>query len=308
MSPYRKTTGSTAKNQALFSYELYNNHFKKSKRADQMRFFYAELLFDLKKYHAAARQYLYVVENFPQSKHYETANLNSVLTFEKTLPSSAEISKLVGKKVRFISFTRPVHDFQKVAHTYVQRFPKKPNVPAILYKMASLHYEFNHHKAALAQFWNLIQKYPTSQYTEHSANLILDIYNLTKNFKGLRQAAVRLLQNKVIANSGSAKEIRKILSQISLQAAEDLAKNKKYLKSASMYESFANSHPRSPLRGTAYYNAGVNYKKSGDTLKTLSLYKKALRHPSAGQKKYKEDSFKRDSQLVSEDGPVYEGS
>ena len=284
---YRKAAGNTAKNQALFSYELYNNHFKKSKQADQMRFYYAELLFDLRKYNAAARQYMYVVENFPRSKHYETASLNSVLTFEKTLPSSQQINKLVGKKVRFVSFTRPVHNFQKVAYSYVQRFPKKPNVPAILYKMASLHYEFNHHKEALAQFWNLIKKYPRSEYTEDSANLILDIYNLTKNFEGLREAAVRLLQNKVVAKSDSAREIRKILSQISLKAAEDLAKNKKYLKSAAMYESFANSHPRSPLRGTAYYNAGVNYKKSGDTLKTLSLYQKALRYPSAGQKNIK---------------------
>lgn len=281
---YRKTADKTAKTQSLFSYELYNNHFKKSKQADEMHFFYAELLFDLRKYSAAAKQYLYVVENFPRSKHYETASLNSVLTFEKTLPSSAKISKMVGKKIRFIPFTRPVHNFQKVAQAYVQRFPKKPNVPAILYKKASLHYEFNHHKEALAQFWNLIRKYPTSKYTEDSANLILDIYNLTRNFAGLRTAAVRLLQNKVIANSRSAREIRKILSQISLKAAEDLAKNKEYIKSARMYESFANSHPRSPLRETAYYNAGVNYKKSGDILKTLSLYKRALQSPSTGRK------------------------
>ena len=281
---YRKTGDKIAKNQSLFSYDLYNNHFQKSERADQMHFFYAELLFDLRKYTAAARQYLYVVENFPKSKYYETASLNSVLTFEETLPSSAEISKLVGKKVHFVSFTRPVHNFQKMAHSYISRFPRKPNVPAILYKMASLHYEFNHHKEALVQFWNLIQNYPTSKYTEHSSNLILDIYNLIKDFKGLRKAAVRLLRNKVIANSKSAREIRKILSQISLKTAEDLAKNKEYLKSASMYKSFADTHPRSPLRGTAYYNAGVNFKKTGDILKTLSLYKNALQSPSPNKK------------------------
>ena len=273
---YRKTKGPVSKGQALFSYELYNNHFKKFKQAHEMRFFYAELLFDLKKYDVAARQYMYVVENFPNSKYYETANLNSVLTFEKTLPSSERIRKMVGKKINRIPFTQPVHNFQKVAHVYVNRFPKADNVPAILYKMASLHYEFNHHKEALAQFWNLIRKYPTSRYTEYSANLILDIYNLTKNFKGLRQAAKDLLANKVVANSGSAKEIRKILSQISLKSAEDMAKNKKYLKSAQLYKDFADSHPRSPLRGTAYYNAGVNFKKSGDALSAIALYKMAL--------------------------------
>ncbi len=280
---YRKTKDKTAKGQALFSYDLYNSHFRKSKLADKMRFFYAELLFDLKQYKRAARQYLFVVENFPKSKHYETASLNSVLTFEKTLPSSKAISKLVGKKTSFTSFPSSVQGFQKVVRSYASRFPKKSNVPAILYKMASLHYEFNHYKQALSQFWDLIQKYPTSRYTEYSANLILDIYNLKKDFPGLRQAAIRLLKNKVVANSGSAREIRKILSQVSLKAAEDLAKNKEYFKSAVMYKSFADTHPKSPLRGTAYYNSAVNFKKSGDALQTLSLYKRVLQTPSSNK-------------------------
>ncbi len=280
---YRKTKDKTAKRQALFSYDLYNSHFRKSKQSDQMRFFYAELLFDLRQFAKAARQYLFVVENFPKSKYYETASLNSVLTFEKALPSAKAINQLVGKKTSFQAFPSSVQNFQKVVRSYTSRFPKKSNVPAILYKMASLHYEFNHHKQALAQFWNLIQKYPTSRYTEYSANLILDIYNLTKNFKGLRQAAQRLLKNKMIANSGSAREIRKILSQVSLKTAEDMARNKQYFNSAVLYKSFADTHPKSPLRGTAYYNSAINFKKSGDILKTLSLYKTVLQTSSISQ-------------------------
>ncbi len=297
---YRKTADQTAKEQALFSYDLYSNHFGKFNKIDEIRFFYAELLFDLRKYYPAAQQYLYVVKNFPNSKYYETASLNSVLTFEKTLPSSKGIRKLVGKKIQFVPFTRPVHDFQKVVYAYVSRFPKKPNVPAILYKMASLHYEFNHHKEALAQFWHLITAYPSSKYTEHSANLILDIYNLTKDFVGLRKAAQRLLSNTVVANSRSAREIRKILSQISLKSAEDLAKNKQYLKSARLYKSFADAHPKSPLRGTAYYNSGVNFKKSGDVLSTLSLYKLAL--SNGGGKNIKTTILKETPRLYQKTG------
>ena len=280
---YRKTADKTALGQALFSYELYNNHFKKSSSADEMRFFYAELLFDLKKYTLASEQYLFVVEKFPKSKHYETANLNSILALEKTLPSSKRIRELVGKKVKFVPFPRTIHTFQKMAYSYSQKFPTKPNVQDILYKMASLHYEFNHHKEALTQFWNLIQKYPKGRYTETSANLILDIYNLQKDFEGLRQAAVRLLKNQVIAKSASARDIRKILSQISLKSAEDLAKNKQYFQSALMYKSFADSHPRSPLRGAAYYNSALNFKKSGHLLKTISLYKTVLRVGQGGK-------------------------
>ena len=300
---YRKTKGKIVMRQALFAYELYNKYFRKSDKADQMRFFFAEMLFDLRKYTMAGEQYLYVAENFPRSKYYETASLNSVLTFEKSLPSSAEISKIVGKRVKFIPFTRPIHAFQKVAQSYISRFPKKSNVPAILYKKASLHYEFNHYKEALAQFWDLIQRYPSSTYTEHSANLILDMYNLQKDFEGLRNAAIRLLKNKTIANSGSAREIRRIVSQISLKTAEDLAKKKEYLKSAHMYKKFADGNPRSPLVETAYYNAGVNFKKSGDFLKTLSIYRGILaRRPTSENKKIRKVILKEIPEMYQQTG------
>ena len=269
---FRKTKDTISKNQALAGYSLYNEHFRNSRLADQMHFFYAELLFDLRQYSAAAKQYLYVVNNFKKSQYYEVSSLNSVLALEKNLPSPKRINQLVRKRKDVVPFPRSVLDFQKQASYYVQRFPKKPNVPAILYKAASLQYEFNHHTEALKQFWSLIEKYPSSKYTEYSGNLILDIYNVRKDFEGLKNAIVRLLGNKVIAKSPSAPEMRKILSQVSLRSAENLAKNKQYFESGTMYKTFADSHPQSPLRGVAYYNAAVNFKKSGDKLKAISLY------------------------------------
>ena len=280
---FRKTKGKTAQNQAIFGYEIYNQYFNTSKFKDQIRFFYAELLFDVRKYSLAAKQYMYIVEHYKNSQYYAIASLNGVLAFEKGLPSSDRIRKIVGKRKTFVAFTRAIHDFQKTAHYYISRFPKKKNVSVILYKMASLHYEFNHYKEALDQFWILIKQYPQSAYTEHSANLILDIYNLQKDFEGLKAAAVRLLANPIIARSQSARAIRKILSQISLKTAENLAKQKKYLESAKMYKSFANSHPNSPLRIMAYYNAGVNFRKVNDRLSTIALYKVALQSSKASR-------------------------
>ena len=284
---FKKTRDKTAKRQALFGYEIYNQHFGKSDFKDQMRFFYAELLFDVKKYSAASRQYMYIVEHFKSSKYYAIASLNGVLALEKGLPSSKSIRKIVGKRKSFVPFTRPIHDFHKTAHHYTTRFPKKQNVPAILYKMASLHYEFNHYQEALDQFWALIKNYPKSSYTEYSANLILDIYNLRKDFEGLRKAAQALLKNPMIARSSSAPGMQKILSQISLKTAEDMAKQKKYFESAKLYKSFADTHPRSPLRMTAYYNAGVNFRKTGDRLKTINLYRKVLGSRKGAKKLHK---------------------
>ncbi len=273
---FNKTKDPSAKNQTLFGYETYNKFFKKSKLADQMYFFHAELLFDLKEYRLASKKYMYVMENFKNSQYYETAALNGVLALEKTLPSFNWIRKRVKNKKSYVAFTRPIDDFHKVAHSYISRFPKKSNVPAILYKTAVLHYEFNHYQEAKAQFWQLVKRYPKSSYMEYAANSILDIYNFQKDFEGLRKAAILLLKNPIIAKSSLAKEMRKMLSTIALKNAENLSNNKQYLESARLYKSYADTHLKSPSRVSAYYNAGVNFKKGKDLLNSIKLYNVVL--------------------------------
>ncbi len=299
---FRKTKSPLSKSQALLGYEMYIKNFKNFLLSDQMYFFYAELLFDLKRYQEASAQYWFIVKNFRKSKYYNLASLNSVLAFEKNLPSSERIREIVGDNKKFVAFPSLVHRFQKIAYSYVENFPKEANVPAILYKMASLHYEFNHYDEALAQFWNLIRQYPSDLHAEYSANLILDIYNLKKDFKGLQEVATQLLKNTMIARSSSGQEMRKILSQVSLKSAESLAKNKQYFESAELYQSFAKKHPKSPLRIVAYYNAGVNFKKSGDLLKALSLYRLVLNDRSSKNRKLRVSILKEIPSLYQQIG------
>ena len=289
---YRKTKDKVAEGQALFGYELYNQYFKKSNKSDQMHFFHAELLFDTGKYALAGRYYSYLAENYKRSKYYELASLNSVLAYEKVLPSSNQIKKMVGKKKKFVPFTQAVHTFQKVADYYVTHFPSKSNIPAIIYKKGELHYEFNHYKDALDHFWHIVRKYPRSRHTEYAANLILDIHNLKKDYTALKDAAVQLLRNPTIARSRSANDIQKIISQIALKSAEAMVKNKQYFKGAGMYKKFADEHPQSPVRWNAYYNAGFYYKKSGDMLKALSIYNRLLQGRKTVDKKIKKSILK----------------
>ena len=290
---YRKTKDKTAEAQALLTYKLYHQYFSSAKTSDQMRFFYAELLFDSKKYNLAGRQYQYIVENYAKSKYYEPSSLNSVLAFEKTLPKPAEIKKLKGAKKEPVAFPPAVQNFQKVSSYYMTHFAEKSNAPAIVFKKGELYYDFNQNSQALAHFWHIIKKYPTSSYTEHAGNLILDVYNKQKDFPRLKTAAVRLLENPYIARSKSARDIHKIISQIGLKSAETAAKSKQYYESARLYKKFADENPSSPLRMEAYYNAGFYYKKSGDKLKALSLYQAVLQGAGASTKKLKTGVLKQ---------------
>ena len=290
---YKKSNDAGASRDAVQSYQLYLSYFGDSEKIDQIHFYYAELFFEMKQYDAAAKQYALIMKQYPNSKFLETASLNNVLVHEKRLPSQKQIEKTMGGDTKkFVKFPDSVEKFQSAVGQYIKKFPNKSKVPAMLYKKATLSYDFNHHKVALQQFWELIEKYPKNAVVEQSGNFILDIHNLRKDYVNLEDSARRLLQVPVISRSKSAPEIRKILSQVALRSAEELAKNKEYLKSAKMYEAFAKSHPRSPLRLVSWYNAGVNYLKGGDTLAAISFYQRVLRN------KQREHEGKRKSILV----------
>ncbi|MCB0363474.1 MAG: tetratricopeptide repeat protein, partial [Bdellovibrionales bacterium] len=89
---------------AKSGYELYFRVFKESPKLDEMHFFFAELLFDLKDYARASDHYLWVAENAPKSAYFDKSVLNAILSLEKNLPTSDEIKKIVGNTTTPVEF------------------------------------------------------------------------------------------------------------------------------------------------------------------------------------------------------------
>ncbi|RME16190.1 MAG: hypothetical protein D6797_05095 [Bdellovibrio sp.] len=195
---------------AQAAYELYFNTFTQSPKIDEMHFFYAELLFDMKKYRKAAYHYLWVNKKTPQSSYAKQALINALLALEKELPSPYEIKKVVGNSKEPIEFDRSVLDFLKVAKEYLKKFPKEKNSIAVQYKVAVMNYYYNHFDEALKGFESVIKKAPKSKYASYSANLMLDVYNIRKDFVGLEKAAKMILSIPAIASSSVGMQIQSI--------------------------------------------------------------------------------------------------
>ena len=81
------------------AYQLYFKYFSKAPKVVEMRFFHAELLFDMAKYEDAAKVYTYVADKDPKGPYHEKAIVNALLALEKNLPSNAEIDKKRGTSV-----------------------------------------------------------------------------------------------------------------------------------------------------------------------------------------------------------------
>lgn len=262
----------TAQKNAKLGYELYFQTFKEGAKLDEMHFFFAELLFDMREYEVAAAHYAWVTENAKNSPYYEKSALNTVLAAEKGLPDEATLKKMVGENVEPQPFDKNVKAFEVAALKYMKDFPRGENVPAMKFKLGTLYYYHNQFDPALETFKQITKEYPKSQYAKYSANLILDIFNLKKDFGGLETAGKDLLSNPELANSEMGAEVRRILERAQFKKGQDLEAQKDFAGAAVAYEEFAKKNASTELGIPASFNAAVNYEKAGDLFKAIGMY------------------------------------
>lgn len=262
----------TAQAAAKDSYDLYFRTFESDEKLDEMHFFFAELLFDMGDFQEASSHYNWVVENAPNSKYFEMANLNSVLAAEKGLPSEGDLKKQVGDSLDPVSFMASVAQFEKAATRYMEKFPQGENVPAMKYKLGALYYYHNQFDRALDTFNSIIKNYPKSQYAQYSANLTLDIYNLRKDYVGLEKAGQDILTNEALANSQVGDQVKGVLQRASFKQAQDLEAKKDFAGAAQSYEGFATKNAGAELGTAAAFNSAVNYERAGNLAKAIGMY------------------------------------
>ncbi|KYG67377.1 adventurous gliding motility protein U [Bdellovibrio bacteriovorus] len=267
------------------AYNLYLKEFPDSAAAGDMHFYYGELLYDMGKYDEASAQYKWVVDNAPQSKFYSKAAQNLILSVERSIPTDQEMQKRIGQSLDPVPLEPRVDKFIKAGNWYVEKFPNSEKSVEIKFRIGRLYYQSNHFDEATKSFKDIVQKNPNTKYAEYSANLLLDIYNLRKDYAGLEKVGAELLTVPSIASSKAGSDIRGVLEKASFKRGQDLEVAKKYGESGQAFESFAKQNPKSELAVTALFNAGVNYERAGMNLQAIGAYQEVLnsKSPSAAQ-------------------------
>lgn len=278
---------------AYQGYKMYLKFFPNVPEAIEMRFFYAEILFDLKKYKEASRQYKIVSRQGTKSKYGALAAFNLLLSLEKKLPSEELIQKRVGKKTTQFPFDENTRSFVDESNWYITNYPKSEKYLEIKFRIGRLHYLHNHFDESIKIFRNIIKESPKSEYAKYSANLILDIYNLKKDYVGLQKVGVELLAIPGFSKSNVGKDIQNIIEEASFKNAQRLEKSGDFAKSADYYAAYAKSNPRSSLVTVSHYNAGVNYERSHNLLPAITMYEAVTRDKNPKYKKINQKALQR---------------
>lgn len=297
-----------SQNNAADGYQLYLKEFSTSPMAGDMTFYYAELLYDMQKYDEAAQKYKWVVDNAPQSKFYDKSAQNLMIALERSIPPDEELSKRVGTSLDPIAMDPKVDRFVKYSSWYLEKFPTSEKAPEIKFRLGRLYYQHNRFDEAERYFKDIVRSHSKTKYSEYSANLLLDIYNLKKDYVGMAKTGAELLADPGFANSKAGAEIRSVMEKASFKEGQDLEIAKKYGASAVSFEAFAKQNPSSALAITALFNAGVNYERDGQNLKAINSHREVLASNKPEAEKLKPKSRRLLAKLYQDSGQFDEAA
>lgn len=275
--------------QASEAYKIYIQEFADSTNIGDMHFLNAELLYDMGKYDEASTHYQWVIDNAPTNKYYAKAGQNLLLSIEKTMPKDEDLQKRIGDSVEPMQMEPQVEKFVKTAQWYVDKFPKSEKDLEIRFRIGRLYYLNNHFDQATTIFKDIIKRYPKTKQAEYSANLLLDVYNLRKDYAGLEKVGTELLSVDSISSSKAGSDIRGVMEKSSFKRGQDLEMEKKYKESAEQFENFAKQNPKSNLAIPAIFNAGVNFERAGILIGAVANYNTVMasKNPEAEKLKPK---------------------
>ncbi|MBK9293171.1 MAG: tetratricopeptide repeat protein [Oligoflexia bacterium] len=275
-------------NQAKEGYALYLSKFSQAAKVNEMRFFYAELLYMMGDYLEAAKEYKFVAEQDKKGQYYESSVLNTLLSLEKTLKTDAQIKQIAGDNLKQIEFDEAEKNFEIASEQYIKTFPRGEKLADVKFKVARLYYSYNQLDEAMRRFRDIIAQHSKTPYAVYSANLILDIHNLRKNYDQLSKEGLSLMRNNDLTQQGFQADVKDLVERASFKKAQDLEVSKNYTESAKAFSEFSRNYPRSPLAPSASYNSAINYERAGQIPAAIVMYKKVLGAPSKGNEKIKE--------------------
>jgi cellulose synthase operon protein C len=268
------------------NYREYLIYFPDGHKSYEMRYWYAEVLYKLKKYDLSTDEYEAVVKADPKGKYLKDAAANAIFSIDEYLkPIKSRLDREADKKVRDLKRSEEgtarfaeveLHPWEQrlvdACDTYGKVLPDDDKTLKFLYKAALLLHDRNHFNDSNERFLQIVRAEPKSSMAEHGVHTILKSYEQIENWDGLNGAAREFYANEAIGKTTKFKgELKNIFQRATFKIAEGYAAEDKAPEAAKAFDAFYREFGDSDVRDIALYNASFYYGKAGDRGKQLEL-------------------------------------
>ncbi len=279
-------------------YKKYLDYFPDSKHSYEMRFWYGEVLYKLKKYDLAVEQYEVTVATDPNGKYLKDAASNTIFGIEKYIGKKKKEWDKAAKAQR-AAMEKETDPLKKYAplelnewekrligacDTYAKVLPNEENTYQVLYKAAYLLDDRNHFKEANQRYLEIIRAKPKSDTAQFAIHRMLLTYEAIEDWANLNKVAREFYTNDEVGKTEKfKKELFTIYQNATVKLAEVKAKEaadtndpKKYGEAADAYLAFYDEFGSAKTAPLALYNAGFYHWKGDNKERSVELRKQFI--------------------------------
>jgi TolA-binding protein len=276
---------------AAKAYGAYLERFPRTKGSYEMRFYYAECLYNSFQFSLAAKNYEEVRDSRLDEKFRKDAAFSAVLAWQQLLAADIKAGTVKDSKP-LRSAERPEGEVIQItpmaesetrliaaSDRYVALLPQDEKSPGIAYKAAELHYTHNDFPEARRRFESIVKSYPKNEVAKYSTNLIVESFLIDKDWRSVEEVSGRLAANKEVIDPSS--ELYKDLVKFKLagrfKLADELMAQGKYEDAAKKYILLVDEAPRHEFADKALNNAAVCNENTRRFDSALKLYERIYR-------------------------------
>jgi len=252
------------------AYVLFLAQFRDDKQAYEMRFYWGELLWVLRRWKDAAEQYTEVVESQPGGKYTREAAFAAVLAWKNANMVDDETrrqeldrgrERLNGGLACGKVAPQPIPDSQQkmigAFHTYAKQVPGAAELPVMIYREAYIYYDHNLLARAEPLFLEVVQKYPKHELAVFAANLFLDTLNMECKSKEVIAWTRKFIDMPELArDAGFASQMISLLSDGYHKEGDDYAKRGDSKECGRAFLAAAEALPEHGKHAERLWNAG----------------------------------------------------
>ncbi len=234
------------------AYKTYIKHNDASKKEmGPIRGSYADLLYQMKRFREASKEYAMVRLAKPDKELDHSSAYSAIVSLEKSVKDNWNDDD--------------ENIFVNLSKYYLKQFPKGEYSLDIRFKKSLIAYKKERYDEAAPDFKLLGTQYHKTEKGQSAQDLYLDILNIKKNFGLLKTEAKTFL--KLASNKERQVKIKRIYQEAffsEVQQFEDGAKKEQAIEG---YISFAKENQNSPLAPKAWWNASQLLFSTGKIVK-----------------------------------------
>ncbi|MBI1861114.1 MAG: tetratricopeptide repeat protein [Deltaproteobacteria bacterium] len=272
----QKSSNKNSYKYALMLYDAILKDFPDHASFKKIAFYRAEILFNQARWIDAAEGYMRAAQIAPKDKLSDEAVYDALLCLDRMTAKADSIERYTKEQQQNIDTTVeeiPPHEqrFIEIADYYVKEYPQGERVVDVRFRTGAIYYRHKHFDQALDVFKYVATHYPNHRTATTSAHLVLDIYNIKKDYAKLTSTATEFALIKNLGDVDFREAIGEILGQIAFKDIEHYEKQNLWNEAAESYLEFYKKNSKSNLAGDALYNALVCYEKLNDIDKVSEM-------------------------------------